>query len=69
MEEMPEKNIARRPEIIANKCQRVYTGHVMVFIPENTMKSISGFILANALKESWEQSQTVIIEDYGSCAE
>jgi hypothetical protein len=68
MEEMPEKNIARRPEIIANECQRVYTGHVMICIPENTMKSISGFILANALKESWENSQTLIIEDYsGGC--
>lgn len=67
MPEFPTTNAITRPEINGGETQVVNTGYVHVYVPVNTMKSISGFLLADRVRKSWESSEKVYLEETGCC--
>ena len=69
MPEFPTANAVVLPEMKEGKSQIVNTGYVHVFIPMITMKAINGYVLADTLKESWEASEKVYLEETGGCCE
>lgn len=67
--EFPMRNVIAQPEIEDDASHIMYTGRMYICVPVNTMKSISGFAMANKLKESWQPSEQVIIEETCGCCE
>ena len=67
MPELPPINVIWRQEVKDADKLWVNTANGRVIIPVTTLRSISGYLLATAMKESWEPSETIFLDDAGGC--